>query len=287
MLRLLARGKINWSLDILGKRPDGYHEMDMLTGAVELADELTLTDADTVSLHVEGNGTLSDTDNLVLKAADALRAAAGCEKGALCTLTKRIPVGAGMGGGSADAAAALIGLNRLWRTALTEEQLAAIGLSVGADVPFLLIGGFARVGGIGEKIEAFPAPPAVPLMIVQPCRPVSTREAFAGFDALPRVAHPRTDAALRALQSGDLAALSTAAGNVLEAVGETAVPQIAEAIAALEACGAAYAAMTGSGSAVFGAFTAPTAAQAAFRALRKRWRKCWLTRTSAQGVTFL
>ncbi len=283
MPRLLARGKVNWSLDILAKRADGYHEMDMLMSGVDLADELAVEAADDLSLAVTYGGISYGEDNLVLKAARALQTASGCRKGARFTLTKRLPVGAGMGGGSADAAAALLGLNLLWKTALPAEALAEVGLSVGADVPFLLTGGFARVGGIGEIILPFKAPPPIPLVIVQPCGPLGTRAVFSAFDALERADHPRTDDALEALRAGDLSAFASHARNVLQPVSEAACPPIADAVAALSACGAAYAAMTGSGSAVFGAFESSRLAETAFRTLRKRWRRCWLTQTTRES----
>ena len=154
MLRLTARAKINWSLDILGIRSDGYHQMDMLMESVALADELTLLPAETLTLTAQGTAVPAGEDNLIVKAARALQTATDCHGGAQFVLTKRIPTGAGMGGGSADAAAALVGLNRLWNTGLTEAELRAIGLSVGADVPFMLGGGLARVGGIGEALSS-------------------------------------------------------------------------------------------------------------------------------------
>ncbi|HPS82084.1 MAG TPA: 4-(cytidine 5'-diphospho)-2-C-methyl-D-erythritol kinase, partial [Candidatus Limiplasma sp.] len=255
MLRLLARAKINWTLDILGRREDGYHWMDMLMESVDLGDELCLIPAQQeLQLTVTGAEGLAMPDNLVLKAARALQAETGCRSGATFLLTKRAPVGAGMGGGSADAAAALVGLNRLWETNLSPKRLAELGLSVGADVPFLLLGGLARVGGIGETLQPLTAARPVPLVAVQPCQALSTREVFTAFDALPRVNHPQTDTAQAALIRRDFAALSGLAGNVLAQASEAKRPQIAEAIAALEAFGAAFATMTGSGSAVFGAF---------------------------------
>ena len=122
--------------------------MDMLISGVELADRLTLEEAQSLSLTVSGNPQLSQTDNLVLKAADVLQKAAGIHSGASCVLQKLVPTGAGMGGGSADAAAALVGLNQLWHIGFTKEQLIRLGAEVGADVPFLVAGGFARVGGM-------------------------------------------------------------------------------------------------------------------------------------------
>lgn len=285
MPTLKARAKINWTLDILGRREDGYHRMDMLMSTVELSDELSLEPSDTLTLQVTGSAGLSDADNLVLKAARALQEETGCTLGAAFRLTKHAPIGAGMGGGSADAAAALWGLNRLWQLGLDETALESIALRVGADVPFLLKGGFARVGGIGEAIVPLPPPAAIPLVLVQPCQALSTREVFTAFDRLAHVAHPDTDAAQQALLRGDLHTLAHVAGNVLQQAGEAKRPQIAEAVAALEACGAAFAQMTGSGSAVFGAFTQPSAALHAWQTLRKRWHRCWLTQTAMEGIS--
>ena len=275
MLTLQARAKINWTLDILERRDDGYHRMDMLMTSVELADELTLEFSDELNLRVAGNENLSGEENLVLQAARALKEETSCTMGANFWLEKHVPVGAGMGGGSADAAAALLGLNRLWETGLSLEQLRAVALRVGADVPFLLRGGLARVGGIGETIEPLPAQPSVPLVLIQPCKALSTREVFQAYDSLSNVSHPNTEEAMTALLKVDLGRLSIFGGNVLQQAAEIGRPQIAEAVAALDACGAAYACMTGSGSAVFGAFHDEGDAREAFRTLGRRWRKCW------------
>ena len=287
MLRLLAHAKINWSLDIVGIRPDGYHLMDMLMESVGLADELTLAPAPVLAAYIEGNASLSAQDNLVMKAARALQNVCKCTAGAEIHLLKRTPVGAGMGGGSADAAATLAGLNRLWSLNLSTEELQQISLPLGADIPFMLAGGLARVGGIGEVIHTLPVPKAVSLVIVQPCQALSTREVFAAYDTDTHMHHPQTDIAQEALRSRDFAMLSRAAGNVLQYASERKRPQIGEAIAVLDACGAAFATMTGSGSAVFGAFAGSAEAQAAYRLLHKRWKRCWLTQTVADGIEML
>ena len=285
MLRLCARAKINWTLDILGQKADGYHLMDMLMQSVDLADILTLEPSETFTLRIEGMEGLPMEENLVLRAAVAFQNATGYTGGASFYLEKHAPVGAGMGGGSADAAAALFGLNRLWNLGLNLAQLADIGAAVGADVPFLLYGGLARVGGIGEQIVPLKPAPIIPLVVLQPCQALSTKEVFTAFDSIPNVLHPDTDKAQAALLSGDMFALTETARNVLQQVSERKRPQIAEAIAALDALGASPALMTGSGSAVFGAFSTMQEASAAYRLLRKRWRRCWLTTTTAQGIT--
>lgn len=136
-----ARAKINWTLDITGRREDGYHLMDMLMQPVTLCDTISLTEAETLTLTCGGTPRLTASeDNLALRAARALRLRTGCTRGAAIHVEKRIPVGAGMGGGSADAAAVLRGLNQLWALNLSQHELEEIGLTLGADVPFCLRG---------------------------------------------------------------------------------------------------------------------------------------------------
>ena len=287
MLRFLAQGKINWTLDIVGIRDDGYHLMDMLMSTVELADELELIPAEELSLSVvsEKESLLtgeSHENNLVWKAAQILQKTTGCRKGAAMRLHKRIPVGAGMGGGSADAAAALRGLCRLWELSVSEKQMADMALSLGADVPFLLQGGLARVQGIGEKIQPLPFAKFCWLVLVQPCFGLSTPEIFRAFDASSQkgIFRPQTQAAQAALLAGDFPALARAMGNVMEPVSLRKCPEMREALCALEALGALRAMMTGSGSVVYGVFESKEKAQAACASLRLRWEKTYLTRTA-------
>ncbi|MEA5016523.1 MAG: 4-(cytidine 5'-diphospho)-2-C-methyl-D-erythritol kinase [Candidatus Limiplasma sp.] len=299
MLRVTARAKINWTLDILGQRADGYHLMDMLLGSVELCDTLWLQRAKDLSLGVESEGyggpegaaappaVAADRRNLVMKAALALQEATGCRLGAEMRLVKRIPVGAGMGGGSADAAAALLGLCALWNLKVPGDRLEAIALALGADVPFLLRGGLARVQGIGEAIRPLPPPAPIWLVAVQPCRGLSTQEIFRAFDEAPGEAllRPDTQGAEKALLRRDLPSLAKAMGNSLEPVSAARRPEIPQAIEALEEQGALRAMMTGSGSAVYGLFEDEKTARAAFSALRDRWAKTYLTRTAGESVT--
>ncbi len=303
MLCLKARAKINWTLDILGVREDGYHLMDMLMQSVsvydtlwlELADRLSLEPANAVRPAVEASPSADrmsaafvsyGPDNLVYRAAELLRAKAGIKLGARMRLAKRIPSGAGMGGGSADAAAALVGLNELWRLGLSGGELREIGLSLGADIPFMLTGGLARVGGIGETIVALPAPPPVWLVLMQPCGGLSTREVFSAFDTLPQadLCRPDNPEAQRALLAGDLLALGCAMNNVLESVSLKSRPAMAKAIAGLEEAHAVRAMMTGSGSVVYGVFEARAQAEQALSLLRGSCPVCLLAHTESSGI---
>ena len=147
-MQLKAFAKINWSLNTLGVREDGYHLMDMVMQMIELHDDITIEPADTLTLQVDGRVRVPDTsDNLVLRAAQALQNYAGIEAGAAIQLHKRIPVCAGLGGGSADAACILHGLNKLWKLHYPLETLCEIGVKIGADIPFCLAGGLMRAEG--------------------------------------------------------------------------------------------------------------------------------------------
>ncbi len=299
MLRVTARAKINWTLDVLGVREDGYHLLDMLLGSVELCDTLWLQEETGLRLEVSGEeerapegqaGLLAgtpDQDNLVMKAARALQEATGCRLGARMRLIKRVPVGAGMGGGSADAAGALLGLCALWGLELPWEKLEAMALGLGADVPFLLRGGLARVQGIGEILRPLPAPAPIWLVVTQPCQGLSTWDIFRAYDQTPQeaVLRPDTQSAEEALLRRDLPGLARARGNGRQPVSAARRPQISQAVRALEERGALRAMMTGSGSGVYGLFEDEKTARAAFQALRGRWEKTCLTRTAGESVT--
>lgn len=285
-MHVVARAKINWTLDIVGKREDGYHLMDMLMQPVELADELTLEKTENgLTLTVSGYPRVkAGPDNLALRAAQALQAQTGYRGGASIHLHKRIPVGAGLGGGSADAAGVLAGLNRLWETGLTQQELEALGLRLGADVPFCLRGGLQRAQGVGEKLTPMACGGLFWLVILQPCPGLSTREVFGRFHLDARENRPDTQAAASALAAGDWRGLCRSLGNVLQGVSAELRPEIGEGIAALRAHGAAGAWMTGSGSAVFGLFTRAQVAREAQQELHQRWRSCFMTHTCQESV---
>ena len=191
-----------------------------------------------------------------------------------------------MGGGSADAAAVLRGLVQLWQLEISEEELLALGLSLGADIPFMLTGGLARVGGIGEKITPLAPAPAAHLVMLQPCGGLSTKEVFGAFDALDpaTLSRPLTDDAQTALIAGNLTRAGKDMNNVLEGVSIKARPAIGEAAKALEDLGALRGMMTGSGSVVYGVFDSSQAAEAAAEKLRpiakdNGWGDVWTTYT--------
>lgn len=283
---LKAWAKINWSLDILGQREDGYHQMDMVMQLTELHDDIVIEPADTLSLRVDGRVRVPDTDdNLVLRAAQALREHAGIRKGAAIQLTKRIPVCAGLGGGSADAACVLHGLNKLWELHYPLETLCKIGVKLGADIPFCLTGGLMRAEGIGEILSPQPCKRSFPLVIIQPCRGLSTRDVFTALHEIPQEdwEHPDTEGVMCALKEGNLHLLAASLGNTLQRVSENMRPELHNCIRALKEHGARAAQMTGAGSAVYGVFATPAAARTAWESLRKKYRTCHLTHTLTES----
>ncbi len=284
-MRLLARAKINWTLDITGQREDGYHFMDMLMQPVTLSDVVDLEIADDVTLTCSGTPYLPpDEHHLALRAARALKEHTNCDKGARIHVHKCIPVGAGMGGGSADAAAVLTGLNQLWQLHLSQAALEAIGLTLGADVPFCLRGGLQRVQGIGEKMSPVPCKKMLPLCVLQPCEGLSTGAVFKAYHGETVHARPQTQQAMEALEQGDLPKLAVSLGNVLQSVSEGMRPAIGQAIQSLLDAGAVTAWMTGSGSAVFGVFEDDASAAQAGEHLRQQCERCWICSTCMDSI---
>ena len=240
-----AHAKINLLLNVLGRRPDGYHELCTIMHAIDLCDTVTVEPATAVS--VAADVPLPER-SAALRAAEAYRAAAKTD--GACIIRARIPSEAGLGSSSADAAAVLSGMQALYG-ALSEAELFAIAARTGADVPFCLAGGAALCEGIGERITPLPGM-ALNLLLVKGARGVSTRALFEGL-SLPL---PLGDAggAAAALRAGDVPALAARAFNALTAPAARLVPEIARYADRLRAEGALAACMTGSGSAVFGLF---------------------------------
>ena len=282
-LRIKAAAKLNFSLDILGIRPDGYHEMDMVMQTIDLFDDVELSKAGTISVFSDGSP--DGPENLAWKAAEAFFRATKRSGGARIRLTKRIPAQAGMAGGSADAAAVLIGLNALYDACLSPEALRDAGLSVGADVPYCLIGGTARVRGIGEIVEPMPPFSSGYLVVAKPAIGISTAEAFRRFDRAENLRHPDIAALLSVMEKGQLDALSLFMENVLE---QSEQNETVETLRQeLLKNGALAARMTGSGSAVFGLFSEKEAASRCAVALAGENRQIFVTKPYPKGITLL
>ena len=281
---LLARAKINLTLDILGRRPDGYHEIETVMQSVTLADRVILRRTGRGGVAVESNN-LSlprGRDNLASRAAEAFFRAAGiANPGVSVRIDKRIPVAAGLAGGSADAAAVLRGLNLLFGTHMDEPRIREAGLSVGADVPFCLTGGTCLARGIGERLEPAGTLPTCAIVIVKPIESVSTAAAYASFDRLTSVRRPDTRAMLAALAAGDLAAVCTGLGNVFEQ--SESLPSVARIREQMRRDGALGVCMSGSGPSVYGIYADEARAGVSAARLRKSSGAVFICRPAAAG----
>ena len=284
---ILAPAKVNLFLEVLARRPDGFHEIDTVFQAVSLCDRLTCEAAEHLELDVRGAGAEVPRDerNLVLRAARALAVHAGVRRGARITLEKEIPVGAGLGGGSSDAAAALRALDRMWGTSLGEDDLLALASGLGSDVPFFVRGGTARGRGRGERLEPISTEALFWHVIVWPGVPISTAEAYRRLDEHRQLTRQSPERLVRALERGDVAAAGAATFNRLEEVAKEVRPELGRTLDLLREAGAIASHVTGSGSAVFGLFDRESVAEQVAGYLRTRIDdSVWVAHTLERGA---
>ncbi|HKB05408.1 MAG TPA: 4-(cytidine 5'-diphospho)-2-C-methyl-D-erythritol kinase [Gemmataceae bacterium] len=270
-VRVLAPAKVNLFLEVLGRRPDGYHEVATLMVAIDLADVLDFAPArpGDLSLTCDDPDLSCGPDNLVMRAAERLRTETGCTSGARIRLAKRIPRAAGLGGGSSDAAAALVGLNELWKLGLSPASLARLGTEIGSDVPFFLDGPAAWCTGRGDVVTPVPVGPALDLVLVQPAEGLSTADVYrrVTVPASPLDGGP----ARVALAAGDVEALGRALHNRLQEPAFALAPAVADLHCRLLDAGPAGALMTGSGSCLFALCRNPTEARRVHDDLSRGW----------------
>ena len=279
---VLAPAKLNLALDVVGLLPNGYHNLDMTMQAISLYERVILRRSSGLSLSLPGSPVAANDSNTAIKAAVAFFRYTGLLAGVEITIEKNVPVRAGMAGGSADAAAVLVGLNALYGAKLSMSELCALGAKIGADVPFALMGGTCRVQGVGDVIKALPPVPDCWFTVVMPDYGVSTPEAFAAYDRVGSSTHPDCEAQEAAIRAEDLAGVCAAAGNALE---ECSGARDNEAIkTALQEQGARTALMTGSGAAVFGIFADEASARAAAAAVQTRWPQVYVAQPDRGGA---
>ena len=279
---VLAPAKLNLSLDVVGTLPGGYHDLDMVMQAITLHETLVLRRSRYLNVRMPGSFVPVNEKNTAVKAALAFFHYTGLLAGVDITIHKQVPVRAGMAGGSADAAGVLVGMNELYGARLSMSELCALGASIGADVPFALMGGTCRVKGVGDLLKPLPPCPDCFFVVVMPSVGISTPEAFQRYDRMGSPLHPDCDRQEAAIRAGDLPGLCAAAGNALEhCSGATETPAIR---ALLGEHGALTSLMTGSGAAVFGVFDAEDKAQAAAEALRTRYKQVYLARPDRGGA---
>lgn len=253
-LNLIAPAKINLSLDVLGRRVDGYHNVEMVMQTIGLWDSINfqLRTDHQVQIRCNHPSVPTAEGNIAYKAASLLKELTGKgHLGATITIEKNIPVAAGLGGGSADAAAVLKGLNALWDLKLSPRELARAGLHLGADVPFCLMGGTAIARGIGEILTPLPPPSSLWVVLLKPNVGVSTAEIYHRYNDAVVARRPNTDALVAALAAGSKDAIAEAMANVLESVTFSLLPELGQLKQQAMEYGAFASQMTGSGPTIF------------------------------------
>lgn len=251
-LSIKAPAKINLTLDVLYKREDGYHEVEMVMTTVDLADriDLTLLDDDKIKIDVSEGFVPNDSRNLAYQAANLLKKRFEVRKGVLISIKKNIPVSAGLAGGSSDAAATLRGLNKLWDLKLSIDELAVLGAEIGSDVSFCVYGGTALAKGRGEKIQHIKAPPPCWVILAKPPLGVSTADVYRNLK-IDGIVHPSTKNMVQAIESKNYQEICNNLGNVLETVTFKLHPEVQHIKEQMIRFGADGVLMSGSGPTVF------------------------------------
>ena len=270
-MKLRALAKINLGLDVTGKREDGYHEVRMVMQTIQMYDQLEIKERKEPGIRLTTNLPFlpCNDGNLVYKAAKLLMDEFDIHQGVDMNLTKFIPVAAGMAGGSSDAAAALVGINRMFQLGLTKRQLMERGVQIGADVPYCVLRGTALAEGIGEKLTVLPPMPDCWILIGKPGISVSTKYVYTTLDLNTDTVHPDIDGMKKALEDGNLYGITERMGNVLQDVTIPAYPEVERIKEQMKTLGAVNAMMSGSGPTVFGIFDNEEKAQEACQKLRE------------------
>lgn len=284
-ITLSARAKINLTLDVLGKRPDGYHEVAMIMQTVELADLVHLHQADSILIETDDPRLPGNESNLAYRAAALLRRECGTDRGVHIRLEKKIPMAAGLAGGSSDAAAVLKGLVQLWELPLTPKDLSRLGASLGSDVPFCLYGGTALATGRGEVITQLRDLPSRPVVLAKLPVDVVTASVYKGYRPEAVVVHPDTQSVLTAISQSNWHKVESSLVNVLESVTIKEHSQIAAIKTMMLDAGATGSLMSGSGPTVFClAEDDTTARQIARRLTQECTAEVIVTKTSQREI---
>ena len=281
---VIAPAKINLSLDILGVDERGYHLLDMIMQTVSLFERVTVSKKKKdITLSSNARYIPTDSKNVAVKAAMLFFEYTGIQGGAHIHIKKTVPIKAGMAGGSADAAGVIVGLDKIYETNLTRQQMCEIGAKAGSDVPFMIMGGTKRVQGVGEIIKPCPPMPKCHLVICMPDKGVSTPAAFANYDTLGEKTLVETDKLVAAMEENDIYGVAKYMANDLEKAAASEYTQpIKEELIQQGAIGSV---MTGSGAAVFGVFDDEDKAKAAVEYFRGRVRSVFIAKPVGFGAT--
>lgn len=284
---LKSRAKVNLSIDVLGKREDGYHLVEMIMQTIDLYDKLKITEIEENSILIKSNSLdiPLNEDNIMYKAVNLLKNQFNIEKGIEISIEKNIPVAAGMAGGSSNAAAVLVGLNKLWNLGLSENELKDIGLKLGADVPFCITGGSALAEGIGEELTNIKGlPEDLNILVCKPNIFVSTKEVYQSLNMDKVKRRPKNKELIDALQKEAVKFISENMVNVLEEVTSlkySEIGQIEDIMIKNKALGSM---MSGSGPTVFGLFDNKDCAIKAKEDLQAKYNQVYLVKSSNKGV---
>ena len=270
-ISLKALAKINLGLDVTGQREDGYHEVRMVMQSIHLYDRVEMKKTKSPHIHVETNLYYLpvDENNLVYQAAKLMKDEFKIKEGVRITLRKFIPVAAGMAGGSSDAAAVLVGMNRMFNLGLKQNKLMELGQRIGADVPFCVMRGTALAEGIGEKLTALPPMPRCPILIAKPAVVVSTKQVYEQLKLNDSTKHPDIDSIIENIRQKNLRGVAEHMENILETVTVRQYPVIREIKALMKSNGALNAVMSGSGPTVFGLYQNEKEIRGAYDALKQ------------------
>lgn len=280
MIKLEAHAKVNLSLDVLNKREDGYHNLRMIMQTIQLCDNVSIQkipsgiEIDCVAAYVPNNNT-----NIAFKAAEAMIRKYNLDAGVKIKIDKKIPVAAGLAGGSADAAAVLKGINTLFNLGIEQDELMDLGRTIGADVPYCIMGGTALAEGIGEKLTSLPLLSNVPILIVKPKVGISTAWVYKNLDLNKISSRPDTEALINAIKNKDIKFIANNMRNVLESVTVKKQPVIDKIKRTLLNKGALGSMMSGSGPSVFGIFDDKEKAESVYKEMNNGKNECILTYT--------
>ncbi|WP_066185706.1 MULTISPECIES: 4-(cytidine 5'-diphospho)-2-C-methyl-D-erythritol kinase [Gracilibacillus] len=274
-----APAKINLTLDVLYKREDQYHEIEMIMTTVDLSDRLEfhLLQEDTIKVVSENRFVPNDQRNLAYRAAKFLKDRYHVKQGVRIAIDKQIPVAAGLAGGSSDAAATLRGLNRLWNLGIGTSELASLGAEIGSDVPFCVYNTTALAKGRGEKIEELPPPPQCWVVLAKPAQGVSTQSVYQSLQ-LDEIEHPDTEGMITAIQQADYQGICQRLKNVLEIVTLPKNPEVEQIKQQMKQSGADAVLMSGSGPTVFGLVQQETRANRIYNSLRGFCEEVYIVR---------
>ena len=278
-MKLKANAKINLTLDVVGRRDDGYHLIDSVFQSVSLCDEVEVKKSNTIAVRCSDN-TICDKSNIAYKAVEKFFEYVGTSGGAEIIIEKHIPLASGMGGGSADAAAVIVALNKIYKTNLTDEQLCEIGLSVGADVPFCIMGGTVRVGGIGEKMQKLLNMPDCVILLIKQGVKLSTADMYKKIDSCPQSAF-FTHSVVEKIENGDLNAVCKNVYNAFSAVCDND-----KLITDIKTTNPQAVSLSGSGPTVFAIYNNIDEAKTASKALEDIGYNPIITTPNTKGIIF-